>query len=135
MPKPGIELPATPGRSREPMDSPSVPWRKLLPVLLYRMADAAAYSVIFPFISDMITSFDVPLSKIGLYAGLGEGALMISESLFSPLFAMASDRYGRRMTTLFGFLPVVIFPTLVGFSWKPWHVVLWRGLSRSILAI
>lgn len=102
---------------------------------MYRVADAAVYAVIFPFISEMITSFDAPLDKIGLYAGLGEGMLMVVEAVVCPFFAKASDRYGRRITTLIGFLPVIIASTLAGFSTKVWHVILWRGLSESGLLV
>jgi hypothetical protein len=41
-----------------------IPWSQLLPLMLYKMADAASYIVIFPFITEMITSFDVPHDKI-----------------------------------------------------------------------
>jgi hypothetical protein len=56
-----------------------VPWKSLFPILLFCVADAATYSVVFPIITDMITSFGVVEDKIGLYSGLGEGVMMLVE--------------------------------------------------------
>ena len=99
-------------------------------MLLYCIADLATYYVVFPFITEMITSFDVPHDRIGLYAGLGEGALMIVEAIMAPMWAKLADKYGRRPAMLWGFLGCIIPATLVGFSSRPWHVILWRALCK-----
>ncbi len=51
-----------------------IPWKSLFPILFLCYADACTYGVVFPFITDMITSFEVPEDKIGLYSGLGEAS-------------------------------------------------------------
>jgi hypothetical protein len=130
-------LSSTPASNALPLDLPeeisdesSIPWRPLVPIILYRVADAAMYSVIFPFVADMITSLNAPTDKVGLYAGLAEGSLMIVEAVVAPLAAKAGDSFGRRPTTILGFLPCIVASILVGFSRTVWQVILWRGLSE-----
>jgi MFS family permease len=85
---------------------------------------------VFPFITDMITSFNVPHDKIGLYVGLGEGCLMVVEALAAPVWAKLADRYGRRPAFIGGFTFCIFPAVLVGFSTRPWQVMLWRGLCE-----
>lgn len=106
------------------------PWRNMIPLLLYRVAHAASYIVIFPFITDMITSFNVPQNRIGLYAGMGEGVLMLTEAMAAPFWAAVADRYGRRPTMVWSFIVSVVPACLVGFSSKPWQVVVLRGICE-----
>lgn len=109
------------------------PWRNIISLLLYRIAHAASWIVIFPFITDMVTSFNVAQQRIGLYAGLGEGVLMLTEAAAAPLWAMISDRYGRRPTMVWSFGLCVIPMCLLGFSTKPWHIVVSRGACQWLM--
>lgn len=112
-----------------------IPWRKLAPILLFRISDAVVYSVIFPMVTDMITSFDVAPDRIGLYAGLGEGVLMLTEAMAATTWARLADRYGRRPCMLLGFMGSVGAAAAVGFSKGVWSVVLWRAICKSALTI
>jgi len=78
----------------------------------------------------MMTSFDVPHDRIGLYAGVSEGALMIMEAMLAPVWAKLADKYGRRPVTIWGFLGCIIPASMLGFSSKPWHVIVWRALCE-----
>jgi MFS family permease len=100
-------------------------------VIFFRIADAATYVGIFPFIADMITSFQVDPSRIGLYTGMAEGTLMIFEAVCAPIWARLSDRYGRRPCLLWGFSICILAAAMLGFSTKVWHVILWRSLCES----
>jgi hypothetical protein len=108
-----------------------VPWRQLVPLLLFSVCDAMTYAVIFPIISDMVTSFGVPPDKIGLYAGLGEGVMMLVEAVAAPVWARVADGWGRRNALIAGFAICAIVCPLVGFSGAVWQIVLWRACRES----
>lgn len=107
-----------------------IPWRGLIPLILYRVVDASTYLLVFPCITDMMTSFNVSADRVGLYTGLGEGCLMAVEAASAPVWAKLADKYGRKPTLVWGFLLCVIPAAMTGFSTRPWHVMLWRGLCR-----
>ena len=120
-----------PPRSTSPKIQPSstaVPFRQLSPVLLFRVADAMTYAVIFPLIADMISSLDVPQDRVGLYAGLSEGVLMLVEAVVATSWAKAADKYGRRPCMIWGFLATMGAGPMVGFSTSVGQVIFWRSL-------
>ena len=143
-------VPSTPARYHEPASTPPpqhhsdpysiesppqvpVPWRSLLPILLFCVADAMTYSVLFPFVTDMITSFHVPQDKIGLYSGLGEGMMMLVEAANATNWARLGDKYGRRPCIVLGFCVTVAAMPMLAFSGSVWQVVLARGISQYFL--
>ena len=89
-----------------------------------------SYSVIFPFITDMITSFNVPPDKIGLYSGLGEGVMMLVEAANATNWAKLGDKYGRRPCIIIGFSVTVAALPFLAFSRSVWQVVLARAVSE-----
>lgn len=123
-----IALPISPD---EELPSKAIPWRIILPVMLYRMTDGMGYLFIFPFITALITSFDVDPGRIGLYSGIAEGTTMLTEAIMATVWAKLSSKYQRRYL-LIGGLIICILPTaLLGVTSKVWHVVLIRGISES----
>lgn len=116
---------------KEHDDSPApIPWRSLFPILFLCYADACTYGVVFPFITDMITSFNVPEDKIGLYSGLGEGVMMLVEACMATTWARLADKRGRRWAILYGFSITLVAMPLLGFSKAVWHVVLCRAMRE-----
>lgn len=80
----------------------------------------------------MVTSFGVPSDKIGLYAGLGEGVMMLVEAIAAPTWARLADTYGRRWALIMGFTVCAFACPLVGFSGAVWQIVLWRACRMSL---
>jgi len=114
-------------------DSPHtvpIPWRLLCPILLICVADAMTYSVLFPFVTDMITSFHVPSDKIGLYSGLGEGIMMLVEAANATNWARLGNKYGRRPCIILGFTVTVLAMPMLAFSGSVWQLVIARGISQ-----
>lgn len=126
---PHVALPLS-STEKKHVDDVKIPWKSIVPLMLYRMADAATYVVIFPFITEFITSLNVPHDRIGLYAGLGEGTLMVVEAMMAPLWARWSDRYGRRPIMLWPTLLCALPAVMMGFSNRVWHIILFRGLCE-----
>jgi MFS family permease len=85
------------------------------------------YVVIFPFVTDMVTSFGVAPDRIGLYSGLGEGALMLVEAVVATTWARLSDKYGRRPCMLYGCAVCFAAAGVTGFSGGVWQLVFWRA--------
>lgn len=125
-PEPAIRLSHSLDSPRKSQDVP-VPWRRLAPLLFFSVADAMSYAVVFPMVSDMVTSFNVPTDKIGLYAGLGEGVMMLVEAMAAPTWSRLADQYGRRPCLIAGFAVCLFACPLVGFSGAVWQLVLWRA--------
>ncbi len=131
-PPPAIHLSdSRPVSPKSQLQSTAFPLRLLLPVLLFRVADAMTYAVIFPFIAEMIISFDVPPDRVGLYAGLGEGVLMLVEAVVATTWAKAADQYGRRPCMILGFIGTVGAAPMVGFSSSVVQVIFWRSICMS----
>ncbi|KAL7423813.1 hypothetical protein Q5752_001397 [Cryptotrichosporon argae] len=107
--------------------SPSIPWRRLTPVLLFRIADAATYSVLFPFVTDMVTSFGVAPDRIGLCAGAAEGLLMLVEAAMATTWARLADKYGRRPCLLYGFSATLVAAAMMGQSKSVASLLFWRA--------
>lgn len=85
----------------------------------------------FPIITDMVTSFDVPQDRIGFYAGFGEGVMMLVEAIVATTWAKLADRWGRRPCMIWGQTVAILASVMVGFSTKVWHVVFWRAIRES----
>ena len=98
------------------------------------LADAMTYSIIFPFITDMITSFRVPQDKIGLYSGIGEGIMMLVEAANATNWAKAANKYGRKPCITFGFCVTVIAMPLLAFSGNVGQLIIARGISEHSLS-
>ncbi len=88
------------------------------------------YSVLFPFVTDMITSFHVPSDKIGLYSGLGEGIMMLVEAANATNWARLGNKYGRRPCIILGFTVTVLAMPMLAFSGSVWQLVIARGISQ-----
>jgi hypothetical protein len=121
----------SPLSARHPPDP--VPWRTLLPLLMFLTADAMTYSVLFPIITDMLTSFRPPIAPdmIGLYAGLGEGVMMLVEAVCSTFWARAADKYGRRGCLIYGFSVTVLGSLAIGWSRGVATIIVFRSLRES----
>ncbi len=88
------------------------------------------YAVVFPIIAELVMSFNVPQDRVGLYAGIGEGALMLVEAVVATTWAKAADKYGRRPCMIWGFIGTVGAAPMVGFSSSVWQVILWRSICE-----
>ncbi|ODN81566.1 hypothetical protein L202_01981 [Cryptococcus amylolentus CBS 6039] len=105
-----------------------LPWPLLLPILLLRMADAATYMLIFPFITSYITSLHPPPTLIGFYTGLAEGCLMAVEAVCAVGWGWAGDRWGRKKCLVWGVAVAGTFGAVAGFGKSVGWVIFWRAM-------
>ncbi|WVQ67076.1 uncharacterized protein L199_005270 [Kwoniella botswanensis] len=78
--------------------------------------DSLTYGLIFPFIVEYMSSLEVPKKKIGLYAGISEGSLMLAEAAAAPFWAKAADKNGRKRCATLGFLVSALASGCSGFG-------------------
>ncbi|OCF39176.1 hypothetical protein I317_07036 [Kwoniella heveanensis CBS 569] len=89
-----------------------------------------AYAVIYPFITEYITSLGTPLDVIGLYAGMAEAGLMITQAAMAPVWAWLADRYGRKRCVMYGFTGTVMSASMTGFGRSVWWIIFWRAMCE-----
>ncbi|ODO05920.1 hypothetical protein I350_04981 [Cryptococcus amylolentus CBS 6273] len=120
-----------------------IPWRLLVPILLIRIVDSISYILVFPFITEFITSLHAPHDKVGLYAGLAEGCLMAVEAFCATSWARAADRWGRKRCLVWGVAVTGTGCALVGFGQSVGWIIFWRAfygltpagvLTRTVVA-
>lgn len=86
-----------PGRRRDgrpasnaPSEITPVPYLKLLPLLISRLSEGLVYSVIFPYINEMILSFGVAEKSVGVWS-----ATAVSHRISICLRCKRSCRHSR----------------------------------------
>ncbi|KAK8846588.1 hypothetical protein IAR55_005674 [Kwoniella newhampshirensis] len=75
-------------------DTAPISWTQLIPLCLITVAEATTWSYIFPFVTEFLTSIDTPKDKIGLYAGIAEGSVVIVEAALPISMAGFSRKVG-----------------------------------------
>lgn len=96
----------------------SLPWRQLSILLLMRLAEPIAFTIIFPFIGDMIWEIGATKdrSQVGTYAGVIESLFAAVQTLTVLHWARASDIYGRKPIIINGLIGSTLSSLLFGFS-------------------
>ncbi|EIN05822.1 MFS general substrate transporter [Punctularia strigosozonata HHB-11173 SS5] len=104
-----------------------LPKRSLAALCAIRLVDPIAFTVIFPFINEMIESLQLTqdTSKIVFYSGMVESAYAIAELCSIYQWAALSDRVGRRPVLFIGTLGAGLATVLFSLS---------RSLSGLLLA-
>ena len=83
---------------------------------------------VFPYLPEMIQSFNVPPDQIAKWAGLTSAAFSLSQCLTAIAWGRASDRFGRKPAILLGLVCTMVTSTLFGFS----KSLSWALLMRSL---
>lgn len=93
-----------------------------------RFAEPIALTSVFPYLPEMIESFNVPTDKIAQWAGTTSAIFSLSQSLTGIWWGRASDRFGRKPTIMAGLLCTMTSSLLFGFS----KTLLWALLARAL---
>ncbi|KAI1474465.1 MFS general substrate transporter [Daldinia eschscholtzii] len=100
-------------------NGPKLPAKQLAILAIARFAEPIAYTSVFPYLPEMISSFGVERNEIAKWAGITISVFSLSQSLTAVAWGRASDRLGRRPAILTGLLF-----TMIGF-------IVW-GMSTSL---
>lgn len=108
-----------------------LPWNQLLILSLCRLADPVALASVFPYLPEMIESFDVPPDRVSTYAGITSAVFSLAQACTGVLWGRASDTVGRKPIILIAMLCMVSTSVLFGFSRNLGWAIVARGLSGA----
>lgn len=98
------------------MTERKLPVQQLVILSICRFAEPIALTSVFPYIPELMESFNVPQNDIARWAGIASAIFSISQAFTGLLWGAASDRYGRKPIILFGLFNTMWTMLLWGFS-------------------
>ncbi|KIX04553.1 uncharacterized protein Z518_05423 [Rhinocladiella mackenziei CBS 650.93] len=105
-----------------------LPKQQLLILAVCRFAEPVAMTSVYPYIPEMIQSFDVRDDSVAKWAGLMSAVFSFSQCLTGIAWGRASDRFGRKPIILLALICTMISSILFGFSKN----LVWAFLTRSM---
>ena len=99
--------------SKEP---PKLPAAQLLILSICRFAEPVALTGVYPYLPEMIESFNVPKKEIGYWAGMASAAFSVGQFFFAIPWVRASDKYGRKPIILLAMFCAMASSLFFGFS-------------------
>ncbi|KIR25451.1 hypothetical protein I307_06034 [Cryptococcus deuterogattii 99/473] len=121
-----------PAHSRD--GSTPLPVTQIVVLMVVRLAEPISYTVIFPFINQMVEELQVTDNpdRVGFYSGLVESVFAFVQFFTVYHWAQLSDRIGRKPVLLLGLTGVTISGSLFGLSSSFWMMILFRSLSGAL---
>ncbi|KAL8731874.1 MAG: hypothetical protein Q9166_003158 [cf. Caloplaca sp. 2 TL-2023] len=110
---------------------PKLPVQQLVILALCRLADPISFSSVFPYLPEMIESFNVPKNEVGRWAGITSAVFSLSQATTGIFWGRASDRFGRKPVILTGMICVMSTGLLFGFSQNLAMAIIARSLAGA----
>ena len=108
--------------------APKLPLRQLVVLSLCRFAEPIALTSVFPYLPEMIESFNVPEKEVSKWAGIASAVFSLSQAATGVLWGRAADIFGRKPAILCGMLCIMTTSILFGFS----QSLSWAIVARSL---
>ncbi|KAL8673415.1 MAG: hypothetical protein Q9168_002158 [Polycauliona sp. 1 TL-2023] len=108
-----------------------LPVQQLTILALCRLADPISFSSVFPYLPEMIESFNVPKDEVGRWAGITSAVFSLSQAATGIFWGRASDRYGRKPVILTAMICVMSAGLLFGFSQNLAMAIIARSLAGA----
>jgi hypothetical protein len=108
---------------------PKLPVTQLVILSICRFAEPVALTGVFPYLPEMIESFDVPHDQVAKWAGITSAVFSISQCLTAISWGRASDKYGRKPVILVAMACAMTSSLLFGFSRSLRWAIFARALS------
>ncbi|KIW19394.1 hypothetical protein PV08_03689 [Exophiala spinifera] len=105
-----------------------LPKQQLLILAICRFAEPVAMTSVYPYIPEMIQSFNVPDDDVARWAGLMSAIFSLSQCLTGIAWGRASDRFGRKPIILVALTCTMLSSILFGFS----KSLVWAFIARSL---
>ncbi|SPO28813.1 uncharacterized protein UTRI_05126_B [Ustilago trichophora] len=121
---------------RHPPSHPSetpLPKRAITILVIMRVAEPINFTIIFPFINEMVYSIGATddQARVGFYAGIIESLFALSQTLTILYWGSLSDRIGRKPVLLMGLTGVACSAILFGLSQTFWWAVAARAMAGA----
>ncbi|KAL8918669.1 MAG: hypothetical protein Q9208_007230 [Pyrenodesmia sp. 3 TL-2023] len=115
----------------KPGKLPKLPVQQLVILSLCRLADPISFTSVFPYLPEMIESFNVPKNEVGRWAGITSAVFSLSQAVTGIFWGRASDRFGRKPVILAGIICVMCSGLLFGFSQSLAMAIVARSLAGA----
>jgi len=108
-----------------------LPIRQILIICVMRTSEPIAYTLIFPFINQMLEDLKVSEDpkQIGYYAGVIESLFAIAQLFTAIFWGRLSDNIGRKPVMLTGLLGLAVFGVLFGLQKTYIGLIICRSLA------
>lgn len=93
-----------------------LPAAQLTILSVCRFAEPVALTGVFPYLPEMIESFNVPHAEVGNWAGITSAVFSIAQCITAIPWGTASDKYGRKPIILLAMACAMVSSLLFGFS-------------------
>ncbi|AAW41597.2 expressed protein [Cryptococcus deneoformans JEC21] len=111
-----------------------LPITQIAVLMVVRLAEPISYTVIFPFINQMVEELQVTDNPdhVGFYSGLVESVFAFVQFFTVYHWAQLSDCIGRKPVLLLGLTGVAISGSLFGLASSFWMMILFRSLNGAL---
>ncbi|KAI4106111.1 MAG: hypothetical protein L6R37_002375, partial [Teloschistes peruensis] len=75
----------------KPGKIPKLPVQQLVILALCRLADPISFSSVFPYLPEMIESFNVPENEVGRWAGITSAVFSLSQAITGVLLHLENE--------------------------------------------
>jgi MFS family permease len=117
--------------TRKSSQEPKLPVTQLFILSLCRLAEPIALSSVFPYLPEMIESFNIPRNDVAKWAGITSAVFSVSQALTAIAWGRASDKYGRKPIILLALTCAMCSSLLFGFSTSLRWAIVARALSGA----
>ncbi|KAF2432537.1 MFS general substrate transporter [Tothia fuscella] len=110
---------------------PRLPVAQLSILAICRLAEPMSLTSVYPYLPEMIESFNVPPNEVGKWAGIISAIFSLAQACTAISWGRASDRFGRKPMILIAMTCAMTSSLLFGLSKSIWWAILARGLSGA----
>ena len=116
---------------RKPPKAHKLPVQQLVILSICRFAEPIAFTSVFPYLPEMIESFNVPKDEVSKWAGIASAVFSLSQAATGIAWGRASDRFGRKPVILCAMFCVMSTSLLFGFSKSLTWAIIARALTGA----
>jgi MFS family permease len=117
--------------SKKTASGPRLPVAQLTILSLCRFAEPVALTGVFPYLPEMIESFNVPPNEVAKWAGILSAVFSVSQCLTAISWGRASDKFGRKPVILTAMACAMTSSLLFGFSKSLGWAIVARAMSGA----
>ncbi|KAF2168562.1 hypothetical protein M409DRAFT_53220 [Zasmidium cellare ATCC 36951] len=93
-----------------------LPIQQLAILSICRFAEPIASTSLYPYLPEMVESFQIPQNEVGKWAGICAAMFSLTQAVMGIPWGRFSDRYGRKPAILIGLASTMFTSLLWGFS-------------------
>lgn len=117
--------------SKKASKPPKLPVQQLAILSICRFAEPLALTGVFPYLPEMIESFNVPAPDVAMWAGTTSMVFSLAQALTSIQWGRASDRFGRKPVILIALTCAMLTSLGFGFSQTLTQAIVARALAGA----